>query len=140
MLISSEFVSKGGEYGTIIAQSIAMIALLYFTINWSWKDLNLYGLTQNEPVFPFGISVIKILAFGSGFIGCILEILRFNQIIDIVLELFLLFVSIIIFGIIFGIIFLKYHAFFNSLDDDVNVNIFVKFDARYNKLKVLDKT
>merc|ERR1711991_63427 len=107
MLITSEFVSKGGEYGTIISQSIAMIGLIYFTVSWSWRDLQKYGLTQNEPVFPFGISVIKIFAFFCGVIGCFLEILRFNKVIDVVLELFLLFVSIIIIAIIFFIIFLK---------------------------------
>ena len=111
MLISSEFVSKGGHYGTIISQSIAMSGLLYFTISWSFNDLKKYGLTQNEPVFPFGISVLKILAFICGFIGCLLEILRYNRIIDVGLELFLLFLSIILIAIILCIVFVKYHSF-----------------------------
>eukprot|EP01084_Bolivina_argentea_P065355 119126_1 len=95
MLITSEFISKGGEYGTIISQLIAMCGLLYFTIKWSFKDLQKYGLTQNEPVFPYGISMIRILGFLCGLIGCIIEIFRYNNLIDDALDLFLLFISIV---------------------------------------------
>eukprot|EP01083_Nonionella_stella_P143560 446453_1 len=138
MLISSQFVSKGTEYGTIISQSIAMVMLLLFTLSWSFNNLYRYGLTQNEPAFPFGISMIRNFGFLCGFIGCILEILRFNRIIDIGLELFILFVFVIITAICAFIVFTKYHSFFNPLDDDTDANLIIKYYKKEKRIELVN--
>merc|ERR1712228_750461 len=140
MMICSQFISKGGVVGTIVSQSIAMIVLLTFTIKWSSRDLNKYGLTQNEPIFPFGISVLKNFAFFCGLLGCILHLLRYYKIIDVVLEIFLLFVAMLLFAIVFLISFLQKHSFYNPLDDDLNQHLLIAFDKSNKSIKVNNMT
>ena len=142
MLISTEFVAKGGAYGTVVSQSLAMLALLCFSVSWAFRDLNAFGLTQNEPVFPFGVSMLKLFAFVCGFVGCLLEMLRANRVIDVALELVLLAALVAALALVFGALFLKYHAFFNPLDDDLDDSLLVRFNlqvgASQRSLKVLD--
>jgi len=140
MMICAQFIGKGSAFGTVTSQCIAMCVLLCFTFKWSMRDLNKYGLTQNEPVFPFGISVLKNFAFFCGLIGCLLHVLRRYYVIDVVLELFLLFVGIAIFALVFGLIFVQNHAFFNPLDDDLNRHLLILFDKGNKSLTINDET
>jgi hypothetical protein len=132
MLIATEFVSKGGELGTVVAQCVSMALLIWFTFSWALRDLNAYGLTQNEPVFPFGVSMLKTMAFVCGVLGCALEVLRFVRLIDIALELFLLAVLVAALALCAALLFLRYHSFFNALDDDLDTALFVKVDKLKN--------
>merc|ERR1712048_740954 len=139
-MICAQFIGKGSAFGTIASQSIAMTALLIFTFKWSMRDLQKHGLTQNEPVFPFGIGILKNFAFFCGLIGCLLHILRRYYVIDVVLELFLLFVGIAIFAVVFGLIFVQNHAFFNPLDDDLNKHLLIHFDKTKKCMTINDET
>ena len=75
-------------------------------------------MTQNEPGFPFGVSLIRALGFFAGIIGCFVEILKVKKVIDNTLDFIMLFM--IIFVASFGLLYLswKYHRKFNKFDDD----------------------
>merc|ERR1719242_772219 len=81
MLISATFIFGGGVVGTIASQLITMIALLLFTLIWSFNDLKLNGLTQNKPGFPFSVNLIRVAGFFCGLIGCIIEIIRYFDVV-----------------------------------------------------------
>merc|ERR1719300_1442152 len=92
MLISATFLFGGGVVGTIASQIVTMIALLIFTLIWSFNDLKLNGLTQNKPGFPFSVNLIRVAGFCCGLIGCVIELIRYfdNELIDEALDLILL--------------------------------------------------
>merc|ERR1719229_2099679 len=85
MLISATFMFHGGVVGTIVSQLITMIALLLFTLIWSFNDLKLNGLTQNKPGFPFSVNLIRVAGFGCGLLGCIIEMIRYYGYFDALL-------------------------------------------------------
>eukprot|EP01084_Bolivina_argentea_P260774 440503_1 len=141
MLIGAIFISGGSEFGTIICEGITMIILLSYTLFWSISNLKLYGLTQNEPGFPFCVSLIRSLGFFVGLTSCIIEIFRFYGIIDSTFDYFVLFVAIIISSGMVIALFLKFYSRFNALDDDVDVNVLLKYDDSNNivMIKEIDK-
>eukprot|EP01084_Bolivina_argentea_P193179 331462_1 len=77
MLMSSSFLfaNVGQEYLIVICQSVSMLFLLLITFKLCVSNLFKYGLTQNEPYFPYGASMIRILGFVCGVIGCVVQIL-----------------------------------------------------------------
>ena len=137
MLISATFLFKGSVFGTVISDSIACSVLLIFTVKWTFDNLAKYGLTQNEPGFPFGVSLIRALGFFAGIIGCFVEILKVTKVIDNTLDFIMLFM--IIFVASFGLLYLlwKYHRKFNKFDDDVDVNLLVKYNYNQKKIQLI---
>eukprot|EP01083_Nonionella_stella_P151199 482829_1 len=137
MLIGSTFMSKGGVYGTIICDSVSCLALLIFTMRWSFANLNQYGLTQNEPGFPFGVSLLRALGFFAGIIGCAVEILKVSNVIDSTMDFILLFVILILASIVLLCLLWKYHKKFNKYDDDVDVNLLLKYNYDAKRIEIV---
>merc|ERR1719242_796003 len=131
MLISATFIFRGGVVGTIVSQSFTMFALLLFTLIWSFNDLKLNGLTQNKPGFPFSVNLIRVAGFGCGLIGCIIEMIRYFDalLIDEALEFIILLCIMAVIGIVMFIIFQQYHSKYNKLDDDIDMEWAIRFDA-----------
>merc|ERR550525_2344829 len=133
MLISATFIFGGGVVGIIASQIVTMIALLIFTLIWSFNDLKLYGLTQNKPGFPFSVNLIRVAGFGCGLIGCIIEMIRYFDalLIDEALEFILLLCIMAVIGIVMFIIFQQYHSKYNKLDDDIDLEWAIRFDGEF---------
>merc|ERR1712109_377718 len=121
----------GGVVGTIASQLITMIALLIFTLIWSFNDLKLNGLTQNKPGFPFSVNLIRVAGFFCGLIGCIIEIIRYFDVVllDETMEFILLLCIMAVIGIVMFIIFQQYHSKYSKLDDDIDLEWAIRFDA-----------
>ena len=62
MLILATFLFKGGVYDTIVCDLLACLALLVFTLKWTFDNLQQYGLTQN-------IIDSKLLLFAAIFVS-----------------------------------------------------------------------
>eukprot|EP01083_Nonionella_stella_P293958 999530_1 len=137
MLIFATYVFSGGIISTIVCQSISCVVLMVFTLYWSFSNLYLYGLTQNEPGFPFGICLIRVLGFFCGICGCVVEILKYNHIIHSNLDFLALAATMIIAAIIIGIVFVKYYTKFNTMDDNIDPYLAVTFDGDTKQLKVI---
>uniref|UniRef100_A0A7S0XMZ2 Uncharacterized protein n=1 Tax=Elphidium margaritaceum TaxID=933848 RepID=A0A7S0XMZ2_9EUKA len=140
MLISATFLFKGGVYGTIVCDSIACLALLFFTLHWSFDNLQRYGLTQNEPGFPFGVSLIRSLGFFASIVGCIVETLKAAKVIDTTLDFILLFSFIFIATLVLIVVLWKYHSKFNQFDDDVDVNLLLHYNRDTKQIEVVSPT
>ena len=136
-LISATFLFKGGVYGTIVCDSLACLALLVFTLKWTFDNLQQYGLTQNEPGFPFGVSLIRALGFFASIVGCLVEVLKITHVIDSKLDFLLLFAAISVSSL--GVLFLlcKYHTKFNRFDDDVDVHLLLKYNYDAKKIELI---
>eukprot|EP01083_Nonionella_stella_P044385 119504_1 len=137
MLIFATYVFSGGVVSTIVCQSISCVVLMVFTLYWSFSNLYLYGLTQNEPGFPFGICLIRVLGFFCGICGCVVEILKYNHIIHSNLDFLALATTMIIASIIIGIVFVKYYTKFNKMDDNIDPYLAVTFDEDTKTLKLI---
>eukprot|EP01083_Nonionella_stella_P249868 863534_1 len=86
MLITAQDIGKGNVWITLVSQSVSMLILLVFAFNWTFSNLGLYGLTYNEPVFPFSVSILRSLhslGFFCGFGGCVIQILIHTGVIQI---------------------------------------------------------
>merc|ERR550525_1103222 len=134
MLISATFIFGGGVVGIIASQIVTMIALLLFTLIWSFNDLKLNGLTQNKPGFPFSVNLIRVAGFGCGLIGCIIEMIRYYGyfdalLIDEFMEFILLICIMAGIGIIMFIVFQRFHSKYNKLDDDIDLEWAIRFNA-----------
>ena len=135
MLITSTFVFKGGAIGTIVSQSIACFILFIFSLRWSFRSLNACGLTQNEPGFPFGISLLRAFGFFAALIGCFVEGLKIMNVIDGRLDVLLLFAILTFFGIVWLCLLWKYHRKFDQYDDDINTRLALKYDQNTKSIK-----
>jgi len=133
MLISATFLFGGGVVGTIGSQIVTMIALLIFTLIWSFNDLKLNGLTQNKPGFPFSVNLIRVAGFGCGLLGCIIEMIRYFDavLLDDALEFILLLCIMAVIGIAMFIIFQQYHSKYNKLDHDIDLEWAIRFDGQF---------
>eukprot|EP01083_Nonionella_stella_P023362 64645_1 len=127
MLIGAVFISGGAPFGTIVCEGITMVALLCYTLWWSISNLKLYGLTQNEPGFPFGVSLIRSLGFLVGLTSCVIELLKLYGIVDSSFDYFLLLIAVIVSCCVAVAFFAKYYSRFNALDDDVDVMVLFKY-------------
>ena len=131
MIIFSHILFTKYIMATIIAQSIAMIGLFIFTIIWTLQSLNLFGLSWNEPIFPFYISLIRCIGFSFGLICALLQFIIFYNVIpflnnDKYMIITILFIAIMIICIVFLIFILKYNKFYstkniNNIDCDLIV-------------------
>lgn len=135
MLITSTFIFKGGAIGTIISQSIACFMLLIFSFWWTLKSLNQCGLTQNEPGFPFGVSLLRSFGFFAAIIGCFVEGLKILSIIDETFDVILLLIILIVSCVLLMGLLWKYHRKFDQYDDDINVHLAVMYDPSLKKVK-----
>merc|ERR1712087_365900 len=97
MLICN-FVFRGSAIPTIICQSIACLVLFIFSLNWAFRSLNECGLTQNEPAFPFGVSLLRAFGFFAAIVGCFVEGLKITNVIDESLDVLLLFAILMVCG------------------------------------------
>ncbi|ETO28106.1 hypothetical protein RFI_09026 [Reticulomyxa filosa] len=76
MLVSAQFISQGKPVGTVLSQLLVCLALFASTVLWSWKNFNPLEFQQvSTPAFPYGVSIVKSLAFFAGVIGSIIELL-----------------------------------------------------------------
>ncbi|ETO04236.1 hypothetical protein RFI_33164, partial [Reticulomyxa filosa] len=76
MLISTQLISQGKIVGTVVSQLIACVSLFAITMLWSWNNLNVEKYSSvNKPSFPYGVNIIKAIAFLAGAVGCVIELL-----------------------------------------------------------------
>merc|ERR1711877_96211 len=107
-----------------------MVALLLFTLIWSFNDLKLNGLTQNKPGFPFSVNLIRVAGFCCGLIGCVIEMVRyFNEgLIDEAVDFIVLLSIMGLIGCILFIVFKCYHSKYQELDDNIDLEWAIRFD------------
>jgi hypothetical protein len=152
MLISANFVSQGHPIGTVISQAIAMLALIVFTLQWSMNNLAQFGLTQNEPGFPFGVSMLRLLGFLAGLIGCLIQLLIYFDFLQLHQQLLILFAVILVIAVL--LLFLsrykrrlflqllqqqrqqQKHVQFVAKDDESEANLNKEIETAINKKKL----
>eukprot|EP01083_Nonionella_stella_P219768 786866_1 len=114
MLISTSFlfVEDGQQYLIIICQSLSMLFLLCITVKLCIRNLFAYGLTQNEPYFPYAVSMIRVFGFMCGLIGCGTQILIHYEMVNISNSFIIMMAMALSSSILLFVIFVKHHKFF----------------------------
>merc|ERR1712083_725405 len=112
---------------------MGMIALLLFTLIWSFNDLKLNGLTQNKPGFTLSVNLIRVAGFCCGLIGCVIEMVRyFNEgLIDEAIDFIVLLSVMGMIGVVFFIVFKCYHSKYDKLDDNLDLEWAIRFDKGF---------
>eukprot|EP01083_Nonionella_stella_P004662 13544_1 len=113
MLVTAQFVAKGSLFGLILSQIMIMVFLLIFTSRWAVSNLYLYGLTNNEPGFPFSASMIRSFGYLCGFVACCIQILYAANVIDYTISLLFTWISVVLMSIVMIVMFYKFYNIYN---------------------------
>eukprot|EP01083_Nonionella_stella_P014292 40175_1 len=140
MLISATFMLKGAAIGTIACNCIVCLILFVFTLKWSFVNLNQFGLTQNEPGFPFGASLIRALGFFAAIVGSVVELLKVCDVIDSSVDVILLMIIMIVASMSMLYLLWRYHRKFNRYDDDVDVKQCLEYDRKTKTIQFISNS